>query len=437
MARQTDLLTLWRNILQAGSADAYIDAQLRERGYLVERRETDGMSERELQAYKKSLKAEAEEKKKIKKDVWRAYRANHVVYLGEGVYWSDTATKDKWDLRNAEERAAENELPALDTPQQLAEALGLTVSQLRWLAFHNEAATRVHYYRFTIPKRDGSPRPIWAPMQKLKKVQRWILLNIVEKLPVHGAVHGFLAGRSILTNALVHTGARIVVKIDLENFFPTVTYPRVRGVFRKAGYREQVATLLALLCTEPPREVVQHEGKTYFVALGPRCLPQGAPTSPSLTNTLCLRMDQRLAGLAKKLGWRYSRYADDLTFSVPAQPEQGAPSNPQLGKLLGSVRTIVETEGFRINPDKTVISRPGGRQKVTGLVVNAGLPPRAPRKLRRQLRAALHNHRLGRPLHDGETEVTLAGQIAFVHMTDPKLASKLRDQLPPNSSGSR
>src|SRR5262249_4612118 len=217
------------------------------------RRETDGMSERELDQYKKSLRAEAEERRKLKKETWTAYKANHIVHLGEGVHWSDKTDKDKWDLPNAEERAAENELPPLDTPQQLAEALGLTIPQLRWMAYHREAATRIHYYRFTIPKRDGSLRPIWAPMKKLKAAQRWILHNIVERLLVHGSVHGFLPGRSTLTNARAHVNARIVVKMDIKEFFPTVTLPRVKGLFRFAGYRDPIATLLALICTESPR----------------------------------------------------------------------------------------------------------------------------------------------------------------------------------------
>src|SRR5271168_2199317 len=118
MARQTDFVALWRAISQAGSIQAYVDAQLVERGFLVQRRETDDMSERELEAYKKSLRAEAAERKKLKREAWRAYKANHVVHLGEGVYWNDTAAKDRWDLAHAEERAAENELPPLDSPQQ-------------------------------------------------------------------------------------------------------------------------------------------------------------------------------------------------------------------------------------------------------------------------------------------------------------------------------
>src|SRR5262249_4135347 len=155
-------------------------------------------------------------------------------------------------------------------------------------------------------------------------------------------------------------------------------------IFRKAGYREQIATLLALLCTESPREVAQLEGQTYYVALGPRCLPQGAPTSPGLTNTLCLRLDRRIAGLAQRLGWRYTRYADDMTFSLP----DGHKGKPNLGALLGLVRRIVEAEGFQVHPDKTRVARKGGRQQVTGLVVNGDGAPRVPRKLRRQLRAA-------------------------------------------------
>jgi retron-type reverse transcriptase len=293
------------------------------------------------------------------------------------------------------------------------------------LCFQREAATRIHYVRFTIPKRNGSARPIWAPLPTLKAAQHWILHNVVEKLQVHGSVHGFLPGRSTLTNASVHGNARIVVKMDLKDFFPTVTLPRVRGVFRKAGYREQVATLLALLCTESPREIVELDGQTFYVALGPRCLPQGAPTSPALTNVLCLRLDQRLSGLAKSRGWRYTRYADDLTFSLPASHK----GEPRLGALLGLVRRIVAAEGFAINPEKTRVARTGGRQTVTGLVVNGDLGPRVPRSVRRRLRAAVHNLRHGKEPRNGDTPATLAGLAAYVHASDPKLGTRLLEEL--------
>ena len=307
-AGQTDLIALWRTIVQAGGIPAWVDAQLQARGLLVTRRDASTLSESERQAYKKELKAEASARKQLRQEAWQAYKANHIVHLGEGegIFWTDQAGPDRWDLEHAEERAAENELPPLDSPQQLAEALGLTVSQLRWLAYHRDAATRIHYRRFVIPKRGGGQRAIWAPLPKLKAAQHWILRNIAEKLPVHGAAHGFLPGRSILTNAAAHADPGILVKMDVKDFFPTVTLRRVKGIFRKAGYREQVATLLALLCTESPREEVTLDGQTYFVSLGPRCLPQGAPTSPALTNTLCLRLDRRLSGLARRLGCRYT-----------------------------------------------------------------------------------------------------------------------------------
>jgi hypothetical protein len=425
MAEQTDQVVLWRAIVQAGGIPAWVEAQLTARGLLVTRRDTDELSPRELEGYKKELKAEAEERRRLRRQAWEAYKANHIVHLGDGVFWQDACGPDKWDVANAEERAAENELPPLDSPQQLAEALGLTVGRLRWLAYHRDAATHIHYRRFVIPKRGGGERAIWAPMPQLKAAQHWVLRNVAEKLPVHGAAHGFLPGRSTLTNAAAHTDARAVLKMDLKDFFPTVTLARVKGIFRKAGYREQVATLLALLCTESPREVVGLEGKTYYVSLGPRCLPQGAPTSPALTNTLCLRLDRRLSGLAARLGWRYTRYADDLTFSLPA----GHKGPPQTGALMGLVKRVVAAEGFAVNPEKTRVHRRGGRQQVTGLVVNGAGPPRVPRTLRRQLRAAAHNLRRGKPLKEGETPARLAGYAAYVYMTDPEQGAKLLTSL--------
>ena len=424
--RKTDYEALWRSIEQAGNVEAYVDSQLRELGYLVERRETDSMSQRELAQYKKSLKVEAAEKRKIKKEAWNAYRQKHIVHLGEGIYWNDQDDFDRWDLDEPEKRAAENELPPIDNPAQLAELMGLSVPQLRWLAFHRDAATQIHYRRFTIPKRDGSEREIWAPLPILKEAQRWILDHIVEKLLVHGAAHGFMPGRSIVSNAAGHVDSRIVLKMDLRNFFPTVTYRRVKGVFRKAGYREQIATLLALICTEAPREVVQSNGKTWYVSLGPRSLPQGAPTSPGLTNAICLKLDGRLAGLAKKYGWRYTRYADDLTFSLPNGSKE---KRTFLGQLQGCIKKVVADEGFVVHPDKTSVLRCGASQRVTGMVINGAGSPRAKRSVRRNLRAAIHNLKQGKPLKDGETVDTLRGMAAFIGMSDRELGAKFRDEI--------
>lgn len=416
---------LWRSIRNAGGVDSYINQQLKSLGFLVDRRETSELSKAEHKVYKKALKEEALEKQKLNKKVWAAYKKEHIVHLGEGIYWNDHDVSDSWDLENAENRAANNELPELDTPQQLAELLKISVAELRWFCYHRDAASAIHYRRFTIPKSDGSQRAIWAPLPKLKAVQRIILSEIVERLLVHGSTHGFYAGRSIYTNAEQHTNSQVLIKMDVKDFFPTITLPRVKGVFRKAGYKKQISTLLAALCTESPREEISFNDKTYFVALGARSLPQGAPTSPGLTNALCLTLDRRLQALCTKNGWRYSRYADDMTFSIPT----GLDSKLGVSSLIGTVYSIVKDEGFRINSKKTKIKRTGTRQKVTGLVVNGEYPPRPPRKLKRQIRAAIHNLKCGKPLPEGETIVRLKGYASYIKMCQPELGQKMLDDI--------
>ncbi|MCP4137443.1 MAG: RNA-directed DNA polymerase [bacterium] len=415
-----DLVKLWEQIEKAGGSNAYINDKLRKEGLFVDRQNSDSLSDSELKKYKLALKDEAARKRELKKEAWLAYKETHIVHLGDGVFWNDVIDLDKWDIPNAEKRASENELPPLEKPADLAAALDIPVSELRWLSYHRDAAEKIHYRPFTIPKRDGSQRAIWAPLPKLKNIQRWILREVLEHLPVHGAAHGFLSGRSIYSNALCHIDSKIILRIDIKDFFPTITLPRVKGLFRKAGYREQIATLLALLCTEAPREEVELEGKKYFVSLGPRSLPQGAPTSPAITNALCMRLDRRLAGLAKKLGWRYSRYADDLTFSLPAKHKKA----PKLGALMGLVKRVVEDEGFRVNAKKTRVARSGGKQQITGLIVNGKETPRVPRKLKRELRSAVHNLSKGKELREGESIHTMIGYAAYIYMTDPELGEK-------------
>ncbi|WP_020560477.1 retron St85 family RNA-directed DNA polymerase [Thiofilum flexile] len=415
----------WAEIEKAGSINAYIQQQLVAKGFLVERRATDKMTPRELEQYKKSLKTEATEKAQLRKAAWQVYKANHMVYLGEGIYWSDDSSEDDFDLASAEKRLLDNQLPAITKVKQLAEQLKLTIPQLRQLCYHREAATDLNYTRFEIPKRSGGMRPIWAPRLLLKNTQRWILEHILERLLVHGAAHGFLMGRSIATNAAQHNNSEILIKLDIKDFFPSISWRRVKGVFRKAGYREQVATLLALLCTEAPREVVERQGKKHYVALGARCLPQGAPTSPALTNVLCLRLDRRLTGIATKFGWRYSRYADDMTFSLPV----GHAGDPQIAKVLGSIQRVMGEEGFELNRAKTHIVRRGARQEVTGLVVNNEGLPRVKRSTKRQMRAALHNLKTGKGLKEGESLNRLKGYAAYMAMTERELGLRLLSEL--------
>jgi len=410
----TDNLT-WAEVDAAGGIRDWVDAQIAKQG-LADPGGTAGMSDAEKKLYKARRDEERKVRRELYRRAWQAYRRAHIVHLGPGVFWHDTADVDRFDADDPEKKRQDNALPALASVDELAKALGVTVPRLRWLAYHRDVDTGTHYHRWTVPKRDGSARLISAPKPELKAAQRWIAREVTEHLPVHGAAHGFLTGRSIASNAQVHAGARVVVKLDIRGFYPTVTMRRVKGLLRRAGLGEQVATLMALLATESPREEVVTHGKTHYVAIGPRSLPQGAPTSPSITNALCLRLDCRLSGLARKLGCRYTRYADDLTFSWHGE------AKPEVGALLRAVRGIVHAEGFEIHTKKTRVMRAGARQKVTGLIVNRvgaeQASVRVPRETQRALRAAIKNRELGRP-GKGESLEQLRGMAAFVMMTDP------------------
>jgi hypothetical protein len=403
----------WADVAAKGGIREWVDAEVAKLG-LADPGGTSSMNDAEKKLYKARREEERRVRKELYKRAWQAYKRSHVVHLGPGVFWHDTADVDRFDADDPERRRQENALPALADVTAFSKAVGLSIPRLRWLAYHREVDSGTHYHRWQVPKRDGSLRLISAPKPELKAVQRWITREVTEHLPVHGAAHGFLIGRSIVTNAKVHAGARIVVKLDIRGFYPTVTMRRVKGLLRRAGLGEQVATLMALLATESPREEVVREGKTYYVAVAPRSLPQGAPTSPSITNALCMRLDCRLSGLAKKLGCRYTRYADDLTFSWHGT--QGS----DIGALLRAVTQIVRTEGFAIHANKTRVMRKGARQKVTGLIVNEapGRPDaRVPRKTIRDLRSAIYNREHGRP-GKGESLEQLKGMAAFIMMTD-------------------
>ncbi len=414
----------WADVAAKGGIREWVDAEVARQG-LADPGVPSAMTDAEKKLYKARREEERRIRKELYKRAWLAYKRSHIVHLGPGVFWHDTADVDRFDADDPERKRLDNALPGVPDVEALAKAIGLSIPRLRWLAYHREVDSGTHYHRWLVPKRDGSSRLISAPKPELKAAQRWIMREITEHLPVHGAAHGFLSGRSIVTNARVHAGARIVVKLDIRGFYPTVTVRRVKGLLRRAGLGEQVATLLALLSTESPREEVVTHGKTYFVATGPRSLPQGAPTSPSITNALCLRLDCRLSGLARMLGCRYTRYADDLTFSwhgTDVAPAEAGTTRPaaRVGQLLGAVGRIVRAEGFEVHTKKTRVMRTGARQKVTGLIVNAapGRPPaRVPRKTLRDLRSAIYNREHGRP-GKGESLEQLKGMAAFVMMTD-------------------
>jgi hypothetical protein len=201
-------------------------------------------------------------------------------------------------------------------------------------------------------------------MPKLKQAQYWILENILNKLTLHDAAHGFVKKRSIVSNALPHIKAEVVINIDMKDFFPSISYPRVKGIFQSFGYSEQLSTVFALLCTEAECDEIELDGERYFASGTERHLPQGAPTSPALTNILCRKLDARLNGVSKKIGFVYTRYADDLTFSASGE------TAGKVKTLMGFIKKIIREENLDIHPDKVRVLRKGARKEVTGIVVN-------------------------------------------------------------------
>jgi RNA-directed DNA polymerase len=325
------------------------------------------------------------------------------------------------DLLPDEEQLKRHGLPLWKTEADVAAALGISVKELYFYAIHRERDRFFNYIRFAIPKRGGGHRVIMAPKRRLKALQRRLLELLVNKLPVSEHAHGFRAGRGTRSNAEPHVGQKMVIRVDLKNFFPTVTFGRVRGYLIALGYGFPVATSLACLMTEAERQPVElDDGTLVHVPVTNRHCVQGAPTSPALCNALVMKLDRRIAGLARKFGVNYTRYADDLTFSGPLDHKQAF-------GLTQAVRRIVEAEGFIVNADKTLLLSHARRQTVTGAVVNQTLGLSC--QERRRLRAMLHHESQGKPLHDAgkqpATSAQLHGKLAYLKMLNAEQWEKL------------
>ena len=318
-------------------------------------------------------------------------------------------------------------LPKLGSAEDVASAIGIEPKKMRWLCYHREDATTEHYHRFTIPKRSGGERPISSPKPLLRKAQNWILANVLGKVKTHDAAHGFVGGRSTKSNAEPHVHQAVIIKLDVVDFFPSITFPRVKGLFQKSlGFGEAAATIMALVCTEPPRVTAEYEGQKFRVAVGKRMLPQGACTSPQITNIVCRRLDSRLSGLAKKYGFVYTRYADDLTFS-------GATGDRKVvGQIMGGARRILGGEGFVVHKDKIGVFRAGRQQRVTGVVVNdkLSLDRRSVRNFRALLDDALKNgpEKANRGRHTNFLGY-IQGYAAYLHMVDAEKAKPYREKV--------
>jgi len=194
---------------------------------------------------REETKRKREQERQDRAANWKKKKETEIGYLGESVSGGLNHTES--DLA----QLARYNLPVLNDAVSLAKALNVPVGELRFLTFSREVSKTNHYKRFYLPKKTGGQRLISAPMPRLKEAQYWVLNHILQLVPVHDLAHGFVGKRSIVSNAQPHVGAEVVMNLDLKDFFPTVTYPRVKGVLKGLGYSEATTTLLALLCTEP------------------------------------------------------------------------------------------------------------------------------------------------------------------------------------------
>ena len=248
--------------------------------------------------------------------------------------------------------------PVILSIKHLAQIIDVDWEMLKTMVNHPSS----FYYKFAIPKRSGGYRQIASPYPEMLRVQRWINDNILSKIEVHESTRGFVKGMSITDNAAPHLGHAVVLKTDIQDFFPSVGINRVRMIFKLLGYHKKVAYALASLCCLNG------------------VLPQGAATSPAVSNIILKRLDFRINGLASKFGLTYTRYADDLTLSggyIPA-------------RLLKYISDIVTDEGFQLNEAKTKIIHSGHQQIITGVSIASG-EMKLPRKTKREIRSNVHH----------------------------------------------
>lgn len=262
------------------------------------------------------------------------------------------------------------------------------------------------YQRFPRVKPNGGVRMISAPVGELKAAQWHLSQWLGSYAPASDSAHGFVAGRSVVTNAMPHVRRAVVVKMDVDGFFPSVGFRRVEGIFLRLGVQAGAARMLAVVATEP------RDGDGRITS---RVLPQGAPSSPAVTNVVCRKLDRRLAGLARAHEMSFTRYADDITLSGDGDVDAAG--------VVRSVAGILRDEGFEANESKTLVMLAGERQTVTGVVVNRRLevPPEfivATRSLARRA-----------PQVGTREADELAGRLSWIGMIDREVAVALCREL--------
>lgn len=260
-------------------------------------------------------------------------------------------------------------------------------------------STESLYREFKIPKRNGDYRVISAPYPSLLEIQNWIYDNILKNVPINSSAHGFVYKKSIVTNAKIHLGQKELLKLDLKDFFPSIKINRIISIFNHLGYNNKVSFYLASLCT------LNDE------------LPQGAPTSPMLSNIVAYRLDKRLISLAKKFDLKYTRYADDLTFSGKSIPP----------KYIEYINSIIEDEGFLMNKDKTRLYKTKSKRIVTGISIADGtlkVPREYKRKLKQELffitKYGFESHIKKNKIRKLNYLESLLGKVNYWLMIEPK-----------------
>lgn len=336
------------------------------------------------------------------------YNMNKTEYLNSLQQELRSANKsDKYILAccNYAAKLIDSGLPVLFDNRHLALVLGITPLDFGKLLF---SIDKFCYHEIKIPKKSGGTRILDIPSVELKYIQRWILDNILNKIHISQYANGFAKNKSILSNAQIHVNSECIINIDLKDFFPSISYEQVFGIFKYYGYTKELSFTLAKLCT--------YQG----------ILPQGSPASPAITNVLCLKLDKRLAELAKKYQASYSRYADDITFS----------GEKSIVNLLQIAYEIIVDEGFFVNMGKTHISYKHQRQEVTGLVVNDSqvrVSQSFKRKLRQEIyyckKYGVRNHLEHINVQRAFYKEHLYGKAYFVNMVEPLLGQKLLNEL--------
>jgi retron-type reverse transcriptase len=368
---------------------------------------------------REETRAKREERRLDKQRRREEKKANCIGFLGNSFVHKLKEEISNQELLNA------NNLFLIKDAKDLANKMGVTLRELRFLTYTQKLSQKTDYVRFKMAKKTGGFREISAPKPQLKRLQYWILENILNRVEVSDKAHGFVSKRNILSNAMPHLNQAVVMNFDLENFFPTVGYPRVRGLFQHLGYSGEVSTLLALLTTEAEQRAVTLDGEPLYLYTGRRYLPQGSPASPMITNLICRKLDRRMEGIATSLGFNYSRYADDMSFS------SGVYGN--INKMLFWVKKITQEEGFTLHPNKSRIMKKGSRQEVTGVVVNE--KPSVNRREMKRFRALLYQIEQdgleGKSWH-GKSENLMSviwGYANFVKMVDAQKGEKFMNQI--------